>query len=847
MRRILLILLLLAGPAHAGEAEPLLLQGVAHYDAGRDPQALVALSRALSAARGEGDLPAQSSALAALGRVHRRLGRHADGLRLFEEALTLDRQRKDAVAVGADLVELGLSQRLLGAHGKARRLLRQAFESFQGAGDPLGAAGALTNLGLVLGEAGRPDRALEPLHQALRLYTAAGDERGQGDAGTDLGVALADLGRYADAISAQRDAIDAFVRADDPAGQGAALHNLSGVYARLGDAEQAAALLRQARPLLTRPAERAASDRALADLLVASGHLDEAEELLRAALAEAPADARAGLPEAARALLDDIAPNPRTDLAVALVRGEAALPDDPAAAARHFGEALRLARQRRSVDGQWRALHGQARARGGPAALPLLREAVALAESDSAALGRLSPAARRALIRSRAALYRDLIDAELQAGEPAAALLYSERLRRAELRPPPGPPADASEAELRAFEQRQRVLQDALSDAQGERAAALDTELAQLRQDFSAFVDHLRHDQPDLASRVRVDPADLEVWQRELRPDEMLLQPILLPDRLVLLIFTRERQRAEVVAVGEEELERRLGSVVKTLRRQRLGNLARLQEHLDALGGWLLAPAGDELATHERVIVAPAGALRYLNFAMLRYEGRYLVATHAITHISDVGSLRRTAADELQLRGDGLLAFGNPDGTLPAADAEVDLLGNLFPGARVLHGPDATLDRLRAEAPHRDVLHLATHDVLDASAPERSHVVLASGALPYGQIPGLHGVLGDAKLVVLSACESAVPVSAEGDVDGEGVEIAGLAWQFRRAGVPRLVASLWKVSDRSTSALMEAFYRNLGQGRSPPEALAAAQRALLSDPNLAHPFHWAPFLLMGTP
>jgi len=79
------------------------------------------------------------------------------------------------------------------------------------------------------------------------------------------------------------------------------------------------------------------------------------------------------------------------------------------------------------------------------------------------------------------------------------------------------------------------------------------------------------------------------------------------------------------------------------------------------------------------------------------------------------------------------------------------------------------------------------------------------------------------------------------------LEIAGLANQFRRAGVPRLMASLWQVSDESTGALMSRFYSALGEGRGAPEALATAQRALLADPAQEHPFYWAPFILIGTP
>ena len=197
---------------------------------------------------------------------------------------------------------------------------------------------------------------------------------------------------------------------------------------------------------------------------------------------------------------------------------------------------------------------------------------------------------------------------------------------------------------------------------------------------------------------------------------------------------------------------------------------------------------------------------------------------YEVVNVTNVGSLKRRDGEELRLGQAGLLALGNPDGTLPAADEEVAALAKMFPGAATLHGTAATREALGANAAGRTVLHLATHGVLDSSAPERSYIVLADQKLGYLEIPGLYEPLRDTGMVVLSACETAVPLAPEGDaVQGGGLEIAGLANQFRRAGVPRLLASLWQVSDESTRALMVRFYGALGEGRSPPEALAVAE------------------------
>jgi CHAT domain-containing protein len=54
------------------------------------------------------------------------------------------------------------------------------------------------------------------------------------------------------------------------------------------------------------------------------------------------------------------------------------------------------------------------------------------------------------------------------------------------------------------------------------------------------------------------------------------------------------------------------------------------------------------------------------------------------------------------------------------------------------------------------------------------------------------------------------------------------------------------VDDKSTSTLMADLYlRRQAQGLSKIEALRQSQVALMQQPKYAHPFYWAPFILMG--
>lgn len=97
------------------------------------------------------------------------------------------------------------------------------------------------------------------------------------------------------------------------------------------------------------------------------------------------------------------------------------------------------------------------------------------------------------------------------------------------------------------------------------------------------------------------------------------------------------------------------------------------------------------------------------------------------------------------------------------------------------------------------------------------------GILTAEAIAGLQ--LSKLELAVLSACETGL-----GEVAG-GEGTFGLQRAFHVAGCRNVVASLWKVDDEATSALMRLFYENLWQKKQPPlEALRNAQLTILRNP-----------------
>ena len=103
-----------------------------------------------------------------------------------------------------------------------------------------------------------------------------------------------------------------------------------------------------------------------------------------------------------------------------------------------------------------------------------------------------------------------------------------------------------------------------------------------------------------------------------------------------------------------------------------------------------------------------------------------------------------------------------------------------------------------------------------------------------------------ADMVVISACETGIGRK----IGGEGLN--GLSRGFMYAGAKRIVASLWKVNDASTSQLMKYFYERLGLREGldfdrtrPATALREAQLEMMGQRIWRHPYYWAAFIIQG--
>lgn len=144
------------------------------------------------------------------------------------------------------------------------------------------------------------------------------------------------------------------------------------------------------------------------------------------------------------------------------------------------------------------------------------------------------------------------------------------------------------------------------------------------------------------------------------------------------------------------------------------------------------------------------------------------------------------------------------------------------------------------------IIHFATHGVLDNENPEFSGILLTKlnqNGVERNGLMALHDIYTldlSAELTVLSACQTA----SGKDVKGEGN--VGLTHSFMSAGSRSVVASLWKVDDQATARLMTDFYESmLRKGVSPVAALRAAKLRMMEEKRWQAPYYWAGFVFQG--
>jgi CHAT domain-containing protein/tetratricopeptide (TPR) repeat protein len=832
----------------------------------------------------------------ALGLVAWEEGRLSDAVALFDSAAGIARQANGSRELVTATGNLALVHVELGAYGDARAGFLDALSGARAIGDTRLEANNLNNLGALDIRIGDPADAIPLLDEARRLLRARGDANEQNTLG-QLGTAYHALGDYRQAIAALDSGLAFSRRTGVRAEEVTTLEALARVYADAGDRRRALTLYAEADSLnatLGLEVERGADLRAVAEIHASLGDLDLASRsagealaihrrtgargeelgdlLLLATLAE-----RAGQRvmadrdlSAARDLARGFASRAsRADVALAAARladgrGRpravlAVLDDARPDLAGMYGSQwqaellaarahLALGQDRSAVDAARRAVAAVEQGRGsiGSGALRTAwtsdkQDAYAVLVAALLRLGRVDEAFEASDAARGRALVEHLAFVGSGAASPdtATALLHEGEDRRGRIA--------ALVARLDSVETDLHVAPDSNLAIL---ARSLGQQLVRERAEYAALLGRLA-EHGDRGRLLGVATARTAEVEGSLATGEAVLEFYVAPDRIHLFVVAPTGVRHFESRVERTQLAARV-RLARELAGAARGSAA-AGSPLAALYDLLIRPArraGALDGTH-RLVLVPHDMLSYLPFAALRDDSssQWLVERYALIVLPTASALpvlRRGGAAAGIRRTTVLVPF--PD-QLPASRAEAVALRGVVPRSTLRLAGGASEARARQALADGDLLHVASHGALDARNPLFSYVALAAGRRSAPSDDGrleAHEILGlhiASPLVFLSGCETGLGVAGS-TAFTTGEDYTTLAQAFLYAGAGGVVSTLWRVEDDGAALMAERFYRQLGSLAS-PEALAAAQRDLLSQPRYKEPFYWAGYVFSG--
>lgn len=263
---------------------------------------------------------------------------------------------------------------------------------------------------------------------------------------------------------------------------------------------------------------------------------------------------------------------------------------------------------------------------------------------------------------------------------------------------------------------------------------------------------------------------------------------------------------------------------------------------------WLIEPLEDRLLTTDTktLVFVLDGALRNVPMSVLYDEAseQHLIEKYAIalTPGLQLFDPKPLAERRIQAIVGGLTESRQGFSALPAVAQEIETIRSEVP-SEVLLNDAFQKEQLENEVISLNfpVVHLATHGQFSSDL-EDTFILTWDDRINANELSSLLQATGLSQdeaieLLILSACETAA---------GDDRAALGLAGVAVRSGARSTLATLWQVNDEGTSKLMGEVYQRLGDATlTKAEVLRQAQLSLLKDSEYAHPFFWAPFVLLG--
>jgi len=460
------------------------------------------------------------------------------------------------------------------------------------------------------------------------------------------------------------------------------------------------------------------------------------------------------------------------------------------------------------------------------------------------------------------------------------------------------------------LEHQQRKIQQELFEAKPTQRDSLQAKLDETRLEYEALLQQIRLNHPRYAELTGVTrPLNRTEVQRQLiQPGTVLMEFLVSEKHTLVWLIGKNLFVCEQVNLPRTTIEAMVNQLLQPFRDVKTGKIQNIadidfdRQVAQDLYEQLFQPLEAYLQPGFQLIIVPDGILFYLPFEILvtNIENQphsrqvifskfsnthFLLEKYAFSYVPSASVLARTISSlpSAPLETGSLLAFGNPDfgrfaqtpakspasevfsliawimrsghsfqlTPLPESAKEVKTIGKLFQPALIYLGQDAKEEKFKQYASQSNIIHLATHCVIEASQPMYSRIVFTQDDDPvedgFLHTYEVFNLKLNADLVTLDACETGLgPMNR-----GEG--LIGLTRAFMYAGSSSLLVSLWMVSE-SAGELMTQFYQNLKAGLTKAQALRQAKLTLIQTEGtfkdnqrfaFAHPFLWAPFILIG--
>ncbi|CAN5597797.1 hypothetical protein BH10ACI3_BH10ACI3_13010 [soil metagenome] len=864
-----------------GEAGVLANMGMVYFGSGEYPKAIKLFDNALSRFRAVGNKEGEVVTLNNLAGVYSDSGDNQRALQFYQEALPIARTRKDTDQEATILSNIGALYGDLDENQKALEYYNLSLPLRRLISDKDGEATTLLNIGAVYSNLGDYDQAIVYLSRALPLFRSVKNKEGEGTTLNNLGVVSDLSGKAADALKYFNESLQIARDIEDKSGEAVALSNIGKIYDAANEKARSIDFFDQALKIASQIGYKSQETKTLTNLgnvYFGLNRVDKAIEYYQRSL---PISRTIGDKSQQAENLNR--------LMTAWIRL-----NNPRLAVFYGKQSVNLYQEiRRSIKGldkktqktYLKTIEGSYR---GLAELLIANGRIAEAEEVLAMLkeDEFFDYVRR----------DDKVAADLKS---RISLSTDERIAFDQYEKAADEITRSAEA-LGEFEKKKNalLLGESLTAADQQKYDTLKQQYDAAVVVFNTFLNDLKVKLGTNDKRVAVVESDIQGMLKRLnQPRTAVVSTIAGEDRLNLIVTTADIQRAHTIDIKAVEINKMVAEFREAVKDPNVDPRPLGKKLYDILFPADLQKDLDGIKA-DTIVWSLDGTLRYVPMAALWDGKQYLVERYnnAVLTLASRDKLSAAPTDRSKWIALGV-GVSKEYETFQALSAVPQELCSIIRdpkkdeycaglgkqprgvfGGMMLSDDEFTLQNFENNIGKVPVVHIASHFSLNAGNENDSYLLLGGGADRRFSLSSLRKTrLDQVELLTLSACNTAM-TSGE---NSSGVEIEGFGALAQNQGAKTILATLWSVADDSTRDVMTGFYTRLETdpkvgraaalrkaqldimtgkyvaGVSPEKrdvkkfakgrTSVTSQPVFVTDPKapFAHPFYWAPFVLIG--